>query len=191
MPADTKLTETMLAKLLALHAKGASTREIAENLDVGKTTVGRWLEERGLEPNGKPGPHRAAAKATAKAAPAAPSGLPELAQKVAAAEAALASPGAPELVIRRRLAEVMTLLDHEKTKIEKGTGSITAYKHFTELERTYVRELHAIQPPPETDPEKDPTNREASARVGQKLAELVADAERDVRCVHCGEAPFR
>lgn len=191
MPADTKLTEQLLTRLIALHEKGASAREIAENLGVSKTTVGRWMAERGLIPKGKPGPHRAPVKAAAKASPVAPVGVPELAQNVAKAEASLNGPGASEGVIRRRLAEIVTLLDVQKKKIEEGTGSIIAYKHFTELERTYARELHALAPPPESDPEKDPTNRAAAMRVSDRIAELVSDAEREVVCMHCGEHPFR
>lgn len=190
MPADTKITPPLLRKLLRLHEGGASIREMATELNLGRSTVGRWLAERGLKPNGT---NRGGGKATAKVKPSgAPAMRPEdVAREVAKAEAEIDLPGSSRALLRKRLAVIRASLEANHEAFVAGSFSGSVYERLSDLEMKYARELATLEPPPENNPDKDPANVEAGEKLTVKLEALVAREEKGLRCCHCGAHPYR
>jgi transposase len=201
MPADTKISAQRLKRLNALHEQGASAREIAETLDVSKTTAIRWMRERGLEPQGKPGAHRATKVMKDKAA----SGAAEAAQKAArvgvAAEAALddvrraersleAHGSALELA-RRELAKITVQLEKMWASVVAGDASTAVYERLMRWQREYMSEVDRLSPKQDIDPDTDPTSVMLAERTHKRFAKLVTATYDGLRCIHCSEHPFQ
>lgn len=190
MAADTKITPARLKRLVALLEAGESIRAIASALDLSHATVLRWMKERGLEAKGKPGAPRKAEKVT-RNNPAPPSLTPaELAAEVTRAEASLSEPGASRELLRKELAAITVQLAQTREAMVRGDSSGGVYDRLSKLQREYARELAALEPPPEQNPELDPMNLEAADRTLTKFRNLVTRAEAETRCQHCGKAPF-
>lgn len=187
MATDSKVSPARLKRLTALLEAGESVRAIASSLDVNERTVRRWMAERGLESTRRPGAPRKAERAKAGPATLTPA---QLAAEVTKAEAALGEPGGSRELIRRELAAITVHLALTREAMTRGETSGAVYERLTNLQRGYAHTLKQLEPPPEQDPERDPTNLEAADRVLRKLRRLVTRAEAETVCRHCGRAPF-
>ncbi len=186
MAADSKITPARLKRLIGLLEAGESVRAIASSLDVDERTVRRWMKERGLKSPRAPGAPRKAENAGAP-----PTLTPEqLAAEVTRAEAALGESGASRELLRRELAAITVQLAQTREAMVRGDSSGAVYERLSKLQREYARELQALEPPPEQNPERDPVNVDAADRVLAKFRKLVTRAEAEITCRHCGRAPF-
>jgi transposase len=175
MPAATKKTPPTIKKLIALHEKGASAREIGEELNIEHATVGKWLRDMGLEPNGGHGRRKSRRRAK-------PSKDDETAAKTAAAiQADLASGFTGIDVLRQRLASLRKAVKEADAAFLKGHLSGTQYEKLIALEAKIARELAEaeVATNEKTGPSPtDPFTADAAARVTAKLQKLIEKAER-------------
>lgn len=178
-----KRTAANVKQIRALHASGASVREIAEGIGVSHPTVSRWMRELKLTPNVSVGP-RASRERTRSALP------PE----VQAAAEIVVSEGVDELDsvggLDARLAEVRRLLAVIARAVESGEGSAPSYASLSKLEADLLAARAKLTPPAPPDPEVDPLNVEAADACRAKLERIVRRAEETARCQHCGKRPF-
>jgi hypothetical protein len=94
---------------------------------------------------------------------------------------------------RARLRKLRALIDANEAAAMSGEVSFASWAAAVRLEADLVdRVIAQIVPvaPEAADPNEDPANLAAAEQVRHKLERLVAQAELDVRCTHCGQAPF-
>ena len=189
MGAPTKLTPQILEQIRTLHAAGASSREIGEAIGVAQATAARFLRSDGLEPNGGHGARATRNRPLNEPTPA--EDLEGILSKSGAVVDFLASSGATSLeTAQKRLAQWSAAVDAMFPKMLAGTVTAAALATLQQQEAKLALLVHQLTPPDAVDPERDPTNVEASGKVAAKLAQLVADAEARARCVHCGRFPW-
>ena len=185
MPAATKKTPVVIKKLLDLHERGASGREISEALDLTPPTISRWLKELGLEPNGGNGPRRGRTRKRLD---------PETeAAIVGATEAAADVDSVDSLeTATRRLAFLRSSIDKLQPAMLRGEVPASSFNGLLGAELKYaakVEEFRAARA--QTDASgKPPVDVAAAEAFDAKLRALVARAEASSRCQHCGKPPF-
>ena len=127
-----------------------------------------------------PGPPRKVGRppANATVAPPPPSAPVHIesaaARLLRAGEALLADPDSGASFIARRLRETSRLVDLLSENIEKGSANAQLYGLLVNIESRLAERVEAMRPKPPPDPDSDPANIEATAR-------LVGDFERLVR----------
>lgn len=166
-------TPDRIKRMRELAASGASTREIGVELGVTHTTIARWLES------------DAKLKGATAPKPAPVSPAASVARLLEEPET-----DAPLDVIRRRRQQIRTALDENFDATTTGAFPMALYEKLAKLETYYLSEEARHTPPPPPDPDQDPNNKDAIERVANLLGALVDQAERDVRCQHCGAHPF-
>lgn len=189
MPAPSHKTSKRIARMLAMHRKGASSREIAEALDVAALTIRRWLRDSGCEPNGGHGPRdrrrRIPSKETDETLRAAAEARARIIGTVANGDAPKDRASAYEHK-RARTAQLSALTDAVAHDVAMGRATPATLAGLMKLEQVSLLDLAALAPPPPPDPQND---IEAAATVRQRFALLVDTAEREARCKHCGKNP--
>lgn len=192
MPAPRKKTPKQTARIVEMFGGGYSIAHIARVEGIDRKTVRLWLEAEGIDPT--------AARDDAAKGPAPAKrerGLEE--QAVLTVEALRLEQRAdePESVglLRGRLAQIRALLERAMLGVAVGAVPETLVTKLADLELKYGAKLAdlelALRPPPVPDPEKDPNNPARIARIEGKLRTLVSNEDRNNRCVHCGEHPYR
>lgn len=189
MGTPSRKTPQRIQRVRELHRQGGSTREIAEDVGVSHVTVGQWLAEMGLDPNGGHGER----KARKRRSPGAAAGA------IADATNALASfVDGRQLFDRatalqqlsKRLAQISTLASQLGAGVPSGEANASAFATVVKLERELAAGIVELEPPAPPDPDSDPTNLQAAADLRAKVGRLVETARSKARCVHCGANPF-
>jgi len=190
MPTPTVKTPARVARMLAMHRKGASAREIADELKLTHPTIAAWLKEAGLEPNGgtgaRKGRRREEPDAVDDAAAAAQQKLNELAARPAPAD----MKGVLER-LREDFGDVSALVEYHIAGAKNGTSTMAELDKAIAIQDRFAARLVELSPRDAPDPASDPANLEAAAEVRRKFAALVEAAERSAVCMHCGRHPFR
>jgi hypothetical protein len=177
MPKPTSKTPQKIQRMLALHAEGASAREIAEDLGLGHSTINGWLQEVGLPPNGGQGPRR-----KRKRAP--PGGLPGAMlakqQRLAQLESPVPSADIAGMLteLHEQLAEQHAFVRYYREGAKAGTATMAELDKAQIIAERLATKIAQLTPQGTEDPEKDPGNLEAAAEVRQRFASLVEAAER-------------
>jgi transposase len=189
MPTISQKTPHRIARMIGMHERGASTREMADELKVSHTTIAGWLRDAGLEPNGGNG----ARKGRKRGEPS-----PESAEMAEAARE-LEELGTPPIPrsrdealahVRARLAMAAKLLEQQARGVPTGASNPSTLYKLGQWERELRAELAELTPREDPDPDKDPTNLEAAAEVRREIDSLVSAIERVTVCEHCGKNPF-
>ena len=185
MPTPSRKTPARVARMLELYRGGGSAREIGEVLGVSHRTVTVWLREAGLEAHGGTGARKSRRR-------------PELSQEAAAIVDAAAAAVGPSP--RNQLEALEDAREtHERVKrllakaiaiAETGTGKASDVALYVRLVNEQDIAIKALTPPEAVDPDVDPANLEAAARVRAKVEGLVATAEAAFRCSECGRSPY-
>ncbi len=178
MPAQTKKTPNLIKKVVALHDKGASAREIGEALSIRHTTVAKWLRDMNLEPNGGAGARktRKRSKSTKDER--------EIAVRAAEIKADLATGFTAIDALRFRLAQARQMVKEVDALYVAGKASATQVKAAHDLEKDAARTLAELEAETsaKTGPSGgDPFTEEAAMRVTLKFRELVEKEERKRR----------
>jgi hypothetical protein len=181
MPGMSKKTPHAMATLVEMHGQGGSWKEIGAAIGIDPQTAARWGKTAGLAPNGGSGPRKGRQRRAGFPGPA--NGTPT----------PLPTPGDGESIdpdqararVVRRLAMLTTMADQAGAE---GNGPLLAT--CTKLEKELAAEIVALAPPTPPDPENDPSNIQAADACRLKLASLVSEVEKTLRCVHCGRHPY-
>jgi hypothetical protein len=165
----------MSAKIVEMSSRGKSAAQVANALD-GKVTrqaVLAHLKVKGLR--GQP-------PKTPKAA----------ADEGAAIVATLAAtPGAGIDFLRGLESRLRTVVEVLLLAVEQLEANPTQFKAILDAHIGLVERIDAMTPRPPPDPELDPFNVESRRRLVSKLDRAVKAHEEKLRCVHCGEHPWR
>lgn len=190
MPAPYRKTHARVERMLELHAKGASAREIADELGVGShATILRWLADAGLKPNGGQGARKVRARAD----------LDVMAQKLLDAQKELAelSKGPPpktsgEMLERllRQFHEMQALVLLHMKRAGQGQSTMAELQKAMQIQDWFTTRITELTPAAPPDPSADPANTAAADRTREKLALMVQSAEAEFRCRNCGASPF-
>jgi predicted transcriptional regulator len=177
MPKPTSKNPQRIQRMLAMHAEGASAREIAEELGVGHTTINNWLAEAGLPANGGQGP-RGRRKRVA------PGGLhaaqAETQRRLAELESPTPSTDIAGMLteLHEQLAEQHAFVRFYREGAKAGTATMAELDKAQIIAERLATKIAQLTPQASADPEKDPANLEAAAEVRQRFAALVEAAER-------------
>lgn len=174
--------------MLALHAEGASTREIGEALKVSHITAAAWLKDAGLAPNGgygaRNGRHRVK-----------PGGTADLAGAQWTLAELAAVPAPTDLAgvlgkLRENYGLVSALVEFHVKGAKAGTSSMAELDKAISLQERFAVKIAELTPRETANPESDSANLEAASAVERKLMSLIEPARRSARCSHCGKNPF-
>jgi len=188
MPGPSRKTAQLTARMLELHAGGASAREIGEALKLNHHTIVKWLGDAGLEPNGGHGTRRDRRRPT-------PAGTAAALVDVQKALADLADAPAPTdhagvlARLRKDFGLVSALVEFHIDGARKGTSSMAELDKAIAIQDRFASRLAELAPRDPPDPASDPANLEAAAEVRRRLAALVEAAERVFKCKACGRNP--
>jgi transposase len=182
-------TPQRVARMIDLHAQGASAREIADDLDVAHGTILSWLEDSGLKPNGGQG----ARKGRARVSPEGPAAaMAEAQKKLAELTSGPAPANFGEVLerLRKDFGMFSGLVEFHVEGARDGASSMDDVAKAIRLQKEYAVWIRELTPREPESPESDPANLEAAATVRRKLASLVEAAERATRCKACGANPY-
>ncbi len=189
MPTQSRKTPQRTATMLELHGRGASAREIGEALKLTHHTIVAWLKDAGLKPNGGQGLR----KVRRRDPPAGAAAVLSAAQK-ALADLAVAPAPTDLAGVLTRLREnyglVCALVEYHVKGARAGTSTMGELDKAISIQERYAVKIAELTPREEPDPENDPTSIVAATSVRQELERLVARAEKNLRCLHCGRHPF-
>jgi hypothetical protein len=190
MPTISRKTPAKIARMIAMHGEGASTREIADDLKVSHTTVAAWLRDAGLEPNGGDGARKDRKRSEGEG----------ISPEVAAAVREVDELGTPPIPrsrdealthVRARLAMCSKLIEQQARGLPTGASNPATLYKLGQWERELRAEIAELTPRATPDPDTDPTNLEAAAHVRREIESTVATVEAGLVCAHCGKNPFK
>lgn len=190
MPQPSRKTSHRIERMLAMHAKGGSSREIADELVVNHGTILKWLRDAGLEPNGGQGSRKNRKRP-----------LPdEAAQKLLEKQRRLAEldiPGAthdvPSMLaaLHEDLAQDRALVAFHREAVKNGTSTMAEYDKAQLIRDRTAKSIAELTPRDAVDPAKDPANLGAARETRDKFLGLVEAQERIFVCASCGGNPYR
>jgi transposase-like protein len=190
MPQPSRKTSQRIERMLAMHAKGASARELADELGVNHGTILAWLRDAGLEPNGGQGarkkrkrtlPDEAAQKLVEKQRRLAELEIPEPTRDLASALAAAHAYYVEQLEWCRAFRE----------DVRNGTKTMTDLSSAQLMAERFLTKIRELTPQDDVDPAKDTGNLGAARETREKLLGLVEAQERIFVCASCGGNPYR
>lgn len=189
MPSPTAKTPQRVARMLALHRKGASAREIADELGLTHPTIVAWLKDAGLKPNGGAGGRKVRRREEPDPVDDAAAEAQQKLHELAATPAPADMQGVLDR-LRHDFGRVSALVEYHVDGAGKGTSSMAELDKAIAIQDRFAARLIELTPREPPDPATDPANLEAAAAVRRKLADLVEAAERASVCQHCGLPPF-
>lgn len=177
MPKPSSKTPQRIATMTAMHAEGASAREMAESLGLNHGTILVWLRDLGLEPNGGQGSRRTRIRRNPDEAAAAAADAHR-----ALARLSVVPPGA-ELgdslsALRHHQTIARRLVEYHFKRANEGHTAVGDLDKAMNLEDRIATRIAELTPVAPADPETDPGNLEAAAEVRARFARLVESAER-------------
>jgi hypothetical protein len=190
MPTPSRKTPQRITTMLDMHGRGASSREIGEALGMSHHTIGEWLRDAGLTPNGGHGTRKGRKRHEAEG-PAAE--LADMAREVAAVTSAPLPRNREEALahVQARLAMAAKLIEQQARGLPTGSTNPATLVKLGQWERELRAEIAELTPRTNPDPEHDPANVEAAAAVRTEIESLAEAVERSLVCAHCGRNPFR
>lgn len=189
MPAIAKKTRQQVRRLVEMFGGGYQIATIAKVEKLDRKTVRRWLEDEGIDVTKAPKTVQQAVDAE-KARRGRTSGI------VVKALELKPKPGESQsvTVARARLVQISALYNDALKAVAAGELRETAVTKLGELERhqqKHLAELERAEKPPET-PKGDPgVDEEILAALDAKEEQLVAREEKNLRCIHCNQHPYR
>lgn len=189
MPQPSRKTQHRIERMCAMHAEGASSREIAEALGMNHGSIQKWLRDAGLEPNGGQGSRKKRKRMPPDAATKA---LLEAQRRLAEVEIPAATTDIPSMLqaLHVDLARARRLVHLHQLGNEKGTSTVQQLKAAMEIERDFAARIVELTPREAADPAKDPANLGAAKETRDKLLGLVEAQERLFVCASCGRNPY-
>lgn len=170
MPKPTLKTPQLIQRMIALHAEGASAREIAEELGLAHGTIQTWLRDAGLQPNGGNG-----SRAHRKRSPPDP-------KQVQLAELEIPTPSTdiPSMLVglHEELAEQRAMMRRIREATKDGAGNMIALDKAQLICERLATKIVQLTPQAPADPEQDPANVEAAQETRERFRMLVEAAER-------------
>jgi transposase-like protein len=188
MPMPSRKTPQRITRMLELHARGASAREIAEEVGISHGSVIAWLKDAGLKPNGGHGTRTRRERITPQGAAAK---LVDQQKRLAELEI-----GAPSIDIstmlvglHRDLSEARAFVRFHREGAKAGTSSMGDVDRAMVIAERLATKIRELTPAASLDPERDPANLAAAEETRRKFERLVESAEQAYRCKSCGRNP--
>jgi len=190
MPQPSRKTPQRIERMLAMHSKGGSSREIADELGTNHGTILNWLRDAGLEPNGGQG-----GRAKRKRIP-----PDEAAQKLLDNHRRLAELEIPEptrdlpgalAAAHRVYVEQLEWCRALRDDVRQGKTTMTDLNNAQLMTERLLTKIRELTPREAVDPAKDPANLGAARDTRDKFLGLVEAQERIFLCASCGGNPYR
>lgn len=183
-------TPQRIARMLDLHKRGSSAREIAAELGVAShVTITQWLRDAGQDPNGGNGA-RAQRKRVEVTGPR--GDLAQAQQQLAELSSQPAPKDYAEVLERmlKNFSLVAGLVEFQVAQAQAGRSTMTELQKAIAIQDSFAVKIRELTPKAPPDPDAGPDVSSAAELLVSKLMATAQTARRAARCAHCGKNPY-